>query len=200
VLVSETEVTTADDAAPAEPDALLAEIAALRATAQQFTAATAQQHALAERREEVITRLHDELQRSRRGELDAALDLVRNSLIRLHDQILRQAAQLNTPLGVEELTGLLHALADDAADAVAQTGVERYTPKVGEPYNAAWHRPVGRAAAETPEAHNTVASAVAAGFAQDERIVRKAEVVVALWSSPAGAAEPTVPAPSPAAQ
>ncbi|MCW2875090.1 nucleotide exchange factor GrpE [Actinacidiphila oryziradicis] len=193
--MSETEVTTADGATPAEPDALLTEIAALRAAAQQFTTATAQQHALAERREEIITRLHDELQRSRRGELDAALDLVRNSLIRLHDQIIRQAAQLKAPLGVEELTALLRAVADDAADAVAQTGVDRYTPKAGEPYNSAWHRPVGRVAAETPDAHNTVASSVAAGFAQDERIVRKAEVVVALWSPPVGAVDPTTPTP-----
>ncbi|MER6569638.1 nucleotide exchange factor GrpE [Streptomyces sp. NPDC001093] len=151
------------------------------ALASEFTAALARQQQLAERREEVVTRLHDEVERLRRGEMEMALDLVRHSLIRLHDQILRQAEHVTGPLGVEELRALLTALADEAADTVGRTGVERYVPRSGEAFDMALHRPVGRVAAEGPEADRTVAHVVAAGFVQGERVVRKADVVVSRW-------------------
>ncbi|MGK5639740.1 nucleotide exchange factor GrpE [Streptomyces sp. URMC 126] len=164
--------------------------------ASEFTEALARQQRLAERREAVVTRLHDEVERLRRGEVEAALDLVRHSLIRLHDQILRQAEHVTVPLGVDELRALLTALADEAADTVARTGVERYVPRPGEAFDRALQRPVGRAAAESPEAEGTVARAVAAGFLQGERVVRKADVVVSRWEpdappSPVGAHDTT---------
>lgn len=149
--------------------------------ASEFTAALARQQQLAECREEIVTRLHDEVERLRRGEIEMALDLVRHSLIRLHDQILRQAEHVTEPLGVDELRALLTALADEAADTVARTGVQRYIPRPGEPFDMTSQRPVGRAAAEGPESDRTVARVVAAGFAQGERVVRKAEVVVSRW-------------------
>ncbi|MFF4409247.1 nucleotide exchange factor GrpE [Streptomyces sp. NPDC001404] len=149
--------------------------------ATEFTAALARQQQLAERREEIVTRLHDEVERLRQGEMETALDLVRHSLIRLHDQILRQAEHVTGPLGVDELRALLTALADEAADTVARTGAERYVPRPGEPFDRALHRPVGRVAAEGPEADRTVARVVAAGFVQGERVVRKADVVVSRW-------------------
>ncbi|MFI7297728.1 nucleotide exchange factor GrpE [Streptomyces sp. NPDC050121] len=151
------------------------------ALASEFTAALARQQQLAERREEIVTRLHDEVERLRRGEMEKALDLVRHSLIRLHDQILRQAENVTAPLGVDELRSLLTALADEAADTVAGTGVERYVPGLGEAFDMALQRPVGRAAAGGPEADRTVARVMAAGFVQGERVVRKADVVVSRW-------------------
>jgi molecular chaperone GrpE (heat shock protein) len=158
-------------AEPVEPCAL----------ASEFTAALTRQQDLAQRREEIVTRLHDEVERLRRGEIEAALDLVRHSLIRLHDQILRQAEHVTGPLGVDEMRSLLTALADEAADAVDRTGVERYLPRRGEAFDMALQRPVGRAPAEGPEADRTVARVVAAGFVQGERVVRKADVVVSRW-------------------
>ncbi|MFB7916156.1 nucleotide exchange factor GrpE [Streptomyces sp. NPDC056061] len=149
--------------------------------ASEFTAALARQQRLAERREEIVTRLHDEVERLRRGETEAALDLVRHSLIRLHDQILRQAEHVTGPLDVDELRALLTALADEAADTVARTGVQRYVPQTGEAFDMALQRPVGSAAAGGPEANRTVARVVAAGFVQGERVVRKADVVVFRW-------------------
>lgn len=151
------------------------------ALASEFSAALARQQQLAERREEIVTRLHDEVERLRRGEIEMALDLVRHSLIRLHDQILRQAEHVTGPLDVDELRSLLTALADEAADTVARTGVQRYVPRPGEPFDMALQRPVGRAAAEGPETDRTVAHVVAAGFVQGERVVRKADVVVSRW-------------------
>ncbi|MBL1099726.1 nucleotide exchange factor GrpE [Streptomyces sp. 205] len=152
----------------------------------EFTTALARQQDLADRREEIITRLHTELQELRRGELDAALDLVRHGLIRLHDRILRQAEQIDAPLGTAELRALLRALADEAADTLVGTGTEAYAPEEGEPFDSARHRPVGRAEAASEEADRTVARVVAAGFVQGERVVRKAEVVVARWERPGG--------------
>ena len=151
------------------------------AIASEFTAALARQQQLAERREEIVTRLHDEVERLRRGETEAVLDLVRHSLIRLHDQILRQAENVTGPLDADELRSLLTALADEAADTVARTGVERYVPAAGEAFDLALQRPVGRVAAEGPEADRTVARVVAVGFVQGERVVRKADVVVSRW-------------------
>ncbi|MGV9251070.1 nucleotide exchange factor GrpE [Streptomyces sp. NPDC003697] len=151
------------------------------ALAGEFTAALARQQQLAERREEIVTRLHDEVERLRRGEVEAALDLVRHSVIRLHDQILRQAEHVTGPLDAGELRALLTALADEAADTVARTGVERYVPRPGEAFDRAVQRPVGRAAAAGPEEDGTVARVVAAGFLQGERVVRKADVVVSRW-------------------
>ncbi|MFI1562328.1 nucleotide exchange factor GrpE [Streptomyces sp. NPDC020490] len=156
------------------------------ALASEFTAALARQQQLAERREEIVTRLHDEVERLRRGEIDMALDLVRHSLIRLHDQILRQAENVTGPLDADALRTLLTALADEAADTVARTGVERYVPRPGDAFDMALQRPVGRAAADGPEADRTVARVVAAGFVKGERVVRKADVVVSRW-------EPDVP-------
>ncbi|MGW1197403.1 nucleotide exchange factor GrpE [Streptomyces sp. NPDC002536] len=149
--------------------------------ATEFTAALARQQQLAERREEIVTRLHDEVERLRQGEMETALDIVRHSLIRLHDQILRQAEHVTGPLSVDELRALLTALADEAADTVARTGAERYVPRPGEPFDMALQRPVDRVAAEGPEADRTVARVVAAGFVQGERVVRKADVVVSRW-------------------
>jgi molecular chaperone GrpE len=154
----------------------------LDALAGEFTAALARQQQLAERREEIVTRLHDEVERLRRGEIEMALDLVRHSLIRLHDQILRQAEHVTGPLGVDELRALLNALADEAADTVARTGVQRYVPRPGEAFDMGVQRPVGSAAAEGPETDRTVARVVAAGFVQGERVVRKADVVVSRWA------------------
>ncbi|MFF2350873.1 nucleotide exchange factor GrpE [Kitasatospora sp. NPDC058115] len=155
--------------------------------AREFTAALAREQELAQRRETVIARLHAELEDLRRGEVERALDLVRHPLIRLHDQLLRQAASLEAPLTVEESAALLRAFADEAADALAGTGVERYTARVGEPYDPARHRPVGREAARTPEDDRTVAGVVSAGFAAGDRVVRKAEVRVARWDPGAAA-------------
>ncbi|MFI7336866.1 nucleotide exchange factor GrpE [Streptomyces sp. NPDC050085] len=162
------------DAVPegsSEPAALAAELAA----------ALGRQQELARSREEIVTRLHDEVERLRRGEVEAALDLVRQSMIRLHDQIQRQAEHVSEPLGVDELRALLGALADEAADAVARTGAERYRPEPGEEFDRALHRPVARSAAPAPEADGTVAAVRTAGFARGERVIRKADVVVARW-------------------
>ncbi|MFF7458489.1 nucleotide exchange factor GrpE [Kitasatospora sp. NPDC008115] len=148
---------------------------------REFTAVLARERELAERREAVIARLHAEVEQLRRGEVERALDLVRHPLIRLHDQILRQAAMLESPLTVEESGALLRAFADETADALAGTGVERYPARVGEPYDPARHRPVGRDAARRPEEDRTVSGVVAAGFATGDRVVRKAEVRVARW-------------------
>ncbi|MFF2328460.1 MULTISPECIES: nucleotide exchange factor GrpE [unclassified Streptomyces] len=163
------------EAGAAEPAHELPEMA------QEFMAALAREQELAELREGVITRLHTELEQLRRGEVEQALDVVRRPLIRLHDQIQRQAELVDAPLSVEELRTLLRALADETADVLAATGVDRYAAQVGEPYDVGRHRPVGRVPAASPEQDRTVGRAVSAGFEQGDRVVRKSEVVVTHW-------------------
>ncbi|MER7755752.1 nucleotide exchange factor GrpE [Kitasatospora sp. NPDC097643] len=159
---------------------------AVRALGRSLAAQTEQ----AARREEIITRLHDENQRLRRGEIAAAVDLVRHGLIRLHDRITVQARQLDAPLNLPELRALLEALAQEAAETLATTGVDRYDPVPGTGFDHQLHRAVGRVAAAAPEQDGSVTEVRAAGFRQDDRIVRKSEVVVARWSEPPADGEP----------
>lgn len=154
----------------------------LRDLAAEFVAALTREQELAELREGVIERLHTEVEQLRRGEVEHALDVVRRPLIRLHDQIQRQAEVVDGPLSVEDLRTLLRALADETADALAATGVDRYVAQVGEAYDAGRHRPVGRIPAVSPEQDRTVGRAVSAGFEQGDRVVRKSEVVVTHWA------------------
>ncbi|WP_406449441.1 nucleotide exchange factor GrpE [Streptomyces sp. NBC_00876] len=164
------------EAVAAETDGELPELA------QEFVAALAREQELAQLREGVIERLHTEVEQLRRGEVEHALDVVRRPLIRLHDQIQRQAELVDAPLSVEDLRTLLRALADETADALAATGVDRYAAQVGEAYDSRRHRPVGRIPAASPEQDRTVGRAVSAGFEQGDRVVRKSEVLVTHWT------------------
>ncbi|MFD8689220.1 nucleotide exchange factor GrpE [Streptomyces sp. NPDC059651] len=167
----------------ASAEAVTAEAAGeLPDLAAEFVAALTREQDLAELREGVIERLHTELEQLRRGEVEHALDVVRRPLIRLHDQIQRQAELVDGPLSVEDLRTLLRALADEAADALAATGVDRYAAQVGDPYDAGRHRPVGRIPAASPEQDREVGQVVSAGFEQGDRVVRKSEVIVTHWA------------------
>ncbi|OLT32644.1 nucleotide exchange factor GrpE [Actinomadura sp. CNU-125] len=129
------------------------------------------EHERAAHRESVIDRLHEENQRLRRGELHAMLEPVRVALYRVHDQARRLAtADAGT-------AGLLDALADDVADALARLGVERFRAEPGQPYDPSRHRPVA-VAAVGPGRHDTVVEARSDGFEEGGRVLRKAAVSV----------------------
>ncbi|MFD7861902.1 nucleotide exchange factor GrpE [Streptomyces sp. NPDC059783] len=163
----------------ADPGVSGGELAALT---REFVAALAREQELAAAREAVITRLHGELEQLRRGEVEQALDVVRRPLIRLHDRIRQQADRVDEPLSVEELRVLLRALADETADALAASGVERYEAREGDAYDASRHRPLGRVPAGSAEEDRLVGRVVTAGFEQGERVVRKSEVFVTHWA------------------
>lgn len=152
-------------------------------------------------REAVIDRLHEENQRLRRGELDAALEPLRIALYRVHDRARREAAHWSAAgsgadLQDAELAGklagpVLQALADDVVEALARTGVARFTATVGERFDATRHRALQRAAVADPTLDGTVHEVLGDGFERDGRVVRKADVGVALLSpGGSGCAEP----------
>ncbi|QKG20578.1 nucleotide exchange factor GrpE [Actinomadura verrucosospora] len=134
-------------------------------------------------REAVIDRLHEENQRLRRGELQAMLEPVRAALYRLHDQARREAGRLAGPDAGEpadpvRTAGLFAAVADDVADALARLGVERFTARPGEPYDASRHRPVAVTPVAEPGRDGLVTGVQADGFEQGGKVLRKAAVSV----------------------
>ncbi|WP_433337000.1 nucleotide exchange factor GrpE [Spirillospora sp. CA-294931] len=141
----------------------------------ELAAQVKDEHDRAGHREAVIDRLHEENQRLRRGELQAMFEPVRNALYRLHDQARRQARK---PADADP-AALLSWFADEVADALARTGVERFAVEPGEPYDAARHRPVLVEEVDDPALAGTVVSVLAEGFEREGRVVRKAEVCVA---------------------
>lgn len=135
------------------------------------------EHERAAHRERIIDRLHEENQLLRRGELHTALEPVRASLYRLHDMVRREAERdAVDPAHVPEL---LAAIADELAEVLARTGVERMPVEAGEAYDPARHRPAGTHDVGEAELDGTVASVRRAGFVRGEKVVRRAEVIVA---------------------
>ncbi|GLZ16169.1 hypothetical protein Acsp04_64040 [Actinomadura sp. NBRC 104425] len=167
----------ADEAGAADGDALAGIRDALAALAERLD----REHERAAHREAVIDRLHEENERLRRGELQAALEPLRAALYRLHDQARREARRWSEPDPPEpaHAAALLEAVADEIADALARSGVERYTVRPGEPFDAARHRPVAVERVADPALAGTVLWARSDGFEQSGRVVRKAEVCVA---------------------
>ncbi|GAA4058680.1 nucleotide exchange factor GrpE [Actinomadura miaoliensis] len=186
---------------PAETDDLDAvtdgdAFAGVRDALAALAARLDREHERAAHREAVIDRLHEENERLRRGELQTALEPLRAALYRLHDQARREARRWSEPDPPEpaHAAALLAAVADEIADALARSGVERYTVEPGEPFDAVRHRPVAVERVTDPALAGTVLWARSDGFEQGGRVVRKAEVCVA---KPAGPAEG--PATDPAA-
>lgn len=138
------------------------------------------EHERAAHREQIIDRLHEENQRLRRDELQSALEPLRAALYRLHDRTRRTAAEwAESPPDRDAAVRLLAAVADDLADALARSGVERFTVAEGDPYDPARHRPAGVDAVQDPERHDTVTEVLSDGFEREGRAVRKAAVRVA---------------------
>lgn len=147
----------------------------------RLTAVIEREHERAAHREAIIDRLHEDNQTLRQGELAKLFDPVRNALYRLHDLTRREAQRWAAPCPPDpaHIAPLLSALTDELAEALGRTGVERFVVKPGDPFDPARHRPVGTLRADDPALDGTVASVHTDGFEEGERVVRRAEVVVA---------------------
>jgi molecular chaperone GrpE (heat shock protein) len=84
---------------------------------------------------------------------------------------------------------LLQAIADELAEALGRTGVERFTVKAGDPFDPVRHRPVGVEHVSDPELDGTVFEPVTDGFesAGGDQVMRRAEVRVAKLRERGGA-------------
>lgn len=135
------------------------------------------EHDRATHRERVIDRLHEENQRLRHNELQAAFEPVRTSLYRLYDLVRRESdRETADPAHVPKL---LAAIADELAEIIARTGVERMPVGEGDPFDPARHRPAGTHDVDDAELDGTVVTVQRAGFVRGEKVVRRAEVIVA---------------------
>jgi molecular chaperone GrpE len=163
------------------PDGLTHQIAALQSRVDELAAAAAREQERAAFRESVIDRLHAENQTLRRGELDTMFQPVRDGVVALHDLARRAAGQYRrteepTP---ERGAALLEAVAEEAADVLARLGISRIEPVAGELFDPGRHRGVATVPTPEPWQDNTIVEVSAIGFALAEKIIRRAEVVVA---------------------
>jgi molecular chaperone GrpE len=128
-------------------------------------------HRRAAHRESVIDRLHEENQQLKQGGHRAVLEPVVADLIRLHDQLSREARRV----GAEG--GLIGSFAEEVAEILDRCGIEVFTAQPGESFQGDRHRPLAVVPTSDPELHNTVAEAVAAGFydRENDRVRRPAQ-------------------------
>jgi molecular chaperone GrpE (heat shock protein) len=135
------------------------------------------EHDRATHRERVIDRLHEENQRLRHGELQAAFEPVRTALYRLYDLVRRESERETADPA--HIPKLLAAVADELTEIIARTGVECMPVGQGDPFDPARHRPTGIRDVDDAELDGTVLTVQRAGFVRGEKVVRRAEVIVA---------------------
>jgi molecular chaperone GrpE len=162
--------------APAKDSGSEPTLAEIRVALTDLTATLGREHDRAGHREAIIDRLHEENQRLRHSELQAALDPVRAALYRLHDLVRRESE--GTP-EIEHVPALLAAIADEVVEVIARTGLEPLPVVPGDTYDAIRHRPAGVEQTADPERAGTVVAVRRTGFALGEKVVRRAEVIVA---------------------
>src|SRR5699024_11397284 len=91
------------------------------------------------------------------------LDPLITDLIRLHEQLAREATRLSEQ--DSDATGaLLDSLADDVLLALERAAIEPIRAQGGEPFRADPHQPPGTPDDPDPERNNTVAHMVCPGF------------------------------------
>ena len=121
----------------------------------------AESHRRAAHRETVIDRLHAENQRLRDGFGRLLLEPVTADLIRLHDQLAREATRLEA---AGQDGRLLRSFADDVELILDRCGIETFSAQPGDAFEGGRHRAVGVVPCADEAQHNTVAEVVAAGF------------------------------------
>jgi molecular chaperone GrpE (heat shock protein) len=170
--------------APDGLDELRLQIAGLESRVDELVAAAGREQERAAFRESVIDRLHAENQTLRRGELDAMFQPVRDGVVALHDLARRAAGQYRRTeqATAERGAALLEAVAEEAAEILSRLGVSRIEPVTGELFDPGRHRGVGTALAAQPWQDNTIVELSAIGFALAEKVIRRAEVVVARYT------------------
>src|SRR3569833_1045727 len=131
------------------------------------------EHDRATHRERVIDRLHEENQRLRHNELQAALEPVRTPLYRLYDLVRRESERETAdPAHVPKL---LSAFADELSEIIARTGVERMPVGEGDPLDPARHRPARTRDVYDAQLDVTVVTVQRAVFVRGEKGGRRAE-------------------------
>jgi molecular chaperone GrpE len=147
---------------PSDPD--------VSARLQAFESGIAEFHRRSEHQERVIDHLHRENQELRAGVRRSMLEPIVTDLIRLHDEVAREARRLevgSTDPGA--ISSLLRSYLGDVELTLERCGLDAFSGEPGEPYRPGEHRPVGVIPTADPALHNTVAVVVSTGFFDREQ-------------------------------
>lgn len=178
-------------------DLLGRELPALRAQ-------IARDHERAAAREEIIGRLHDDIQRLRAGERQLVLRPLLTDLQRLRHDMLRTGAGLPESFSARQAAELLGSFAYNLELTLERGGIVVVAPEPGTPFDPAAQRALGTVLATDPAQDGTVAEVITDGYhdVQTGRTSAPAAVRVHRWVPPEPAPgetptdqTPAVPAP-----
>ena len=147
-------------------------------------------HRRSAHRESVIDRLHEENQRLRAGIGRLILEPVIADLIRLYDQLDREARRLGAEARDQRL---LSSFIDDVAQILDRCGIDVFSAEPGDPFDRDRHRPVAVVACHDESRHNTVAEVIFAGFIERDTGRVRRPVQARLHQFTAPRAEPGQP-------
>ena len=153
----------AEKSPPPADDNALAVLGELAGRFDKVEGQLSEFHRRSAHRESIIDRLHEENQRLRGGIGRAVLEPVVADLIRLYDQLSREARRLGAD-GQDDR--LLSSFAEDVAQILDRCGYEVFSAEPGDPFVRERHRPLAVVPCDDEARHNTVAEVVAAGFAE----------------------------------
>lgn len=164
-----TEPESEPSEAEAEPDAAAAMLAV-----QALQTELAASHTRAAAREDLILRLHEEVQRLRVGERAALLRPVIVDLGRLRNTLADQAARSPDPA----LAILFAGFGDDVTRTLERIGVEAIVAEPGDAIVTGTHRVTGIEPTGDTELDQTVASAEADGYRDTmaDKVIAPAQV------------------------
>jgi molecular chaperone GrpE (heat shock protein) len=147
-------------------------------------------HRRAAHRESIIDRLHEENQRLHGGIGRAILEPVVTDLIRLYDQLDREARRLGAD---GQDARLLESFTEEVAQILDRCGIERFSAEPGDPFDHGRHRALAVVACDEESRHNTVAQVAAVGFAERDtgRIRRPVQARFYQYAAAQGEAEQT---------
>ncbi|MGH9937456.1 MAG: nucleotide exchange factor GrpE [Blastocatellia bacterium] len=135
---------------------------------------------IAQDRERVIDRLHQENQQLRGGELQQAMAPVFRDLIRLHDDLLQTSQRYlaRAEASDTEAARDFQSYSDAVTDILYRYGVERYETDVGAPFNSKEHRALAVVPTTDENLDRGIAKVIRFGFRTETRIVRLLEAEV----------------------
>jgi molecular chaperone GrpE len=157
-------------------------------------------HERAAYREDVIDRMHAELDQLRRGERRSMLRPLLSEVCRLRDDLLRQAAALPADFDGPRAGTLLRSYAESIEIALADNGVSTYEPEPDDQFEPRGHRAVGRLPSDDPDLVGRIAVVRKSGYrdVETDLPIAPAEVVVYVQAPPPDPGRHAHPAPAPA--
>jgi len=161
-------------------DTVLAAISGLQAAVAQLAAQAAREHDRAQAREQVIDRLHEEVQRSRAGEVRELLRPAVTDLRRLRDDLCVQARSVPDSMDRAEVADLLESYAESVVFILERCGIIAVRPEPLSGFDQRSQRVSGVAETTDPGLDGVIASVVSDGYAEADtaRQVAPARVIV----------------------